>query len=120
MSTPSGEMFVDFPMYPVINIGSTPTLVFQSDYICILQSIKFVNITTNTIKVFAYILRDLGGGDTETYPYANGIPIESLGRIDLLENSLENIKPGDTLYSYSDFSNNKFNCFISYQALIQT
>lgn len=113
-------MFVDFPLYITTNIGSTPLLVFQSEDICILQSIKFINTTNNTIKVFSNITRDFGSGDTETYMYVPGVPIEPLGRIDVLEKSLENIKPGDTLYAYSDFSSNRFNCFISYQALVQT
>lgn len=119
MPPPTPNPWVDFLLYPVSDIGSSPVKIFTSPYICILQSIKFVNMSPDPVKVFMYLLRD-DGSSTEQHFYSNGVTIEPFGSFKPLDSDVLNIQPYDTLYAYSDYSSKRFNSFISYTALIQT
>ncbi len=106
------EPFVEFKLYPTKNIGSTATIIFEVPKTCILDSIWLVNIVDTPIKIFSYILREV-----EKFPCANGILINPLDNIDMLERTTFTMEAGDLLYAYSDFANNRFNSFISYRKL---
>jgi hypothetical protein len=115
---PNPQPWIDFLLYPKSNIGSTPTLIFSSPHICIVQSIKIVNMVDQPIEIYMYLLRSIEGSSQQIF-LSNGFTIEPLGSKNFLENDVMNIQPTDTLYAYSDFSSKKFNSFISYSALIQ-
>lgn len=106
------EPWVGFPLYATSNIGSTPTKVFPTGKTAILQSMKIVNMVNETTRVFAYVLRTIEDS-LEQHFLANGIPINALESINILEKDILNIEPTDSIYVYSDYSSKKLTCFIS-------
>lgn len=112
--------FVVPRMWPVMNIDSTPTIIFGNDQTtCILDSIIISNLTSNQILVSLYIAREITIGTESDFIFGNSIPINPNDRIDILKGSTITLELGDLLYAYSDFSGNTFNTFISYRELNQ-
>lgn len=111
--------FVNFKQYITQDINNTPTLIFGSEFNCILDSIILSNKTNSKIIASLYILREVDKDKATECTLANKIVIEPNSLLDILESATLTLEAGDLLYAYSDFSENVFNSFISYRELIE-
>lgn len=115
--------FVNFLMKPTREIGSTPTLIFGNDqYTCIIEGLIVANQVNNQILFSLYLLRE---DDTVSPPVAveymltTNQPLEANQSMDWMQGKTFILQPGDTLFAYSDYSDNLFNTFVSYREFIE-
>ena len=110
--------FVTFQQVPTKNIGSTPTLIFGAVHDCILGSVLVSNQVKNTVLFSCYLLREEGTptpSEAVEYPIILNRPLEET--IILKEFQEMILNAGDTLYAYTDYSENLVNTFVSYEGL---
>ena len=118
----SGSPFVNFRMKPTKEIGSTPTLIFGSQFGCMIDGLIVANQVDTQILFSLYLLREEGTPtptEAVEYPFVLNKPLTAKESIDWLEAKALFLQPGDTLYAYSDYNENLFNTFVSYRELTE-
>jgi hypothetical protein len=109
-----------------VNIDSTPLLIFGEQSTCIIDSIILCNMTDQDIFIDLKFLID--DPDNPEGVFIKNYLIPRFTTVDLMaylrnENSSDSImypSGGDLIYANSDSSNNRFNCFVFYRALLET
>lgn len=121
--TPITYPFVNFLMKPTKEIGLTPTLIFgNNQYTCIIEGMIVANQVNNQLFFSLSLLREEGmPTPTEAVEYmlTTHQSLEANESIDWMHKKTLILRPGDTLYAYSDYDDNLFNTFVSYQELTE-
>ena len=118
----SASPFVNFKLQVTKNIGSTPTLIFGSQFGCMIDGMIFANQVDTQILFSFYLLREEGTPtptEAVEYPFVLNKPLAAKDSIDWLESKSLFLQPGDTIFAYSDYNDNLFNTFVSYRELTE-
>ena len=112
MTPDAPNPFVLFKMAYSLELNSTKQIVFSSEKTCILKNIIVSNLTASPIMFSCYLT------PFETEEKVNIVLNYSVQKTDALPffNGMI-INPNDTLWAYTDYSNNMANIFISYEEL---
>jgi len=111
--------FVNFKQHPTKEISSTPSLIFGSQFGCIIDGLIISNQTDSTILFSLYLLREEGEPTPVPveYPVVSNRTLAAKDSIDIFKECSFTMEPEDTLYAYSDYVDNLFNTFVSYREL---
>lgn len=111
--------FVGFKMQPTLSIESTPTVIFQSDVTCLLDSVLLSSQVAVPLIASVWITREDAEGGQIACMLAQNVSLNPFERLDLLKDTTLTLEPDDLLYAASDYTGNLFNTFVSYRALYE-
>lgn len=107
--------FVNFKNELSEKISNSKNIILDNtDYVSIVDSIKYYNLTDNEIVIYTYISRD-----NKDYEY-DSVSVKAFQRIDILNDETLTLLANDRLIASSDYSSNLFNSFVTYRQLIET
>lgn len=114
--------WVRFFSDPTPDIGSTPTLILLKQNAAIIRAIYAVNKTSQEIFVTVTALQERLINNVETpittYRYIN-FPVKPYQSIDLIQGMAPLLEGGDSLFANSDFSDNRFDCCVDGEELLE-
>lgn len=119
LPSPYQYPWVNFNLAPTSAIDSTPALVFGSDNNCIIDSIFVCNTTEQEIFIDITILSERIIDEPVTTYFVKNYLLQKSASAELVKESVINLQAGDLMYAKSDFSNNTFDCMISYRQLLE-
>ena len=107
---------------PTPDIGSTPTLICLKQNAYIPRSIIVTNKNNQEIFVNVTRLQERLVNNVEvpieSYECIN-VPVKPFERIDLIAGMAPAFEAGDSLSAYSDFSDNRFDCLVCGEELLE-
>jgi len=115
---PLSPPYVKFKKWTGSLIGSTPSIICTAfneadpplPTTVMVDSIEFLNTTSETIKITSYILSETGSDpQSDDCDYTTVGPFE---RKSVILQQVLILNAGDLLYAYSDFSSSIFNSFV--------
>ncbi|MGN6560759.1 MAG: hypothetical protein ACTHJ2_09570 [Candidatus Nitrosocosmicus sp.] len=117
MGSPYQYPWVKFGSVMTAGIDSSETLLYTAPAATIIDSIIATNTTDQDIFIDLRTLRV--DGDEPHVAYRR--LVEKNNSIELLPStqSILTLEPGDFVYAKSDFSNNLFDCIMSYRQLLE-
>jgi hypothetical protein len=112
--------FQNIDLEPTNDVSSEPVLIFGKQNTSIIESMIFANNLDAPVLFSFYLLRENQDQTTTKYIFANNVTLDNKQSIDWLYNKKSIFVRGeDTLWAYSDYSNNLFSVFISYRELTE-
>lgn len=125
MGSPYQYPWVNYGSVTVADIDSTEQLLFTASKVTIIVSIIACNTTDREIFIDFNLLTeriiDDVPVDQKPYVVKNRL-LSNLQSTELLPSadSIIILQPGDFVYAKSDFSNNLWDCIMSYEELLET